>query len=94
MKTITILAESYNGVVEYKFRNDTITVVYEVNGSVVEQTYVRNQFLGGLPEVGTKLIVCVQILSVESDESDEPDATDESVKEPTRRRSITEPLEF
>ena len=48
------LAQSYTGVVE-DVHDDTVVVVYDVDGSIIEQTYVRSQFIGGrLPEVQTR----------------------------------------
>ena len=98
MRSHLRMTESYEGVVEDKYDN-TVVVVYEVNGRIIEQTYERGQFLDGrLPDVGTRLVAYVHLASIR-DESVEPgngkeeiETRDESAT--TRRRSLREPLEF
>ncbi|GAC1464666.1 MAG: hypothetical protein NVSMB9_03590 [Isosphaeraceae bacterium] len=61
------MTESYEGVVE-DVDGDTVLLVYDVDGKIVEQTYERSQFINGrLPDVGTRLIVYVNVAEVQLD---------------------------
>ena len=56
--------EAYRGEV-VNVNGDTVLVQYDVNGSVIEQTYERSQFLGGrLPEMHAELEVHVIVADV------------------------------
>lgn len=55
------LAESYEGEVIH-VSDDSVVVVFDVRGDLIEQTYVREQFLDGqLPEKGDRLAAYIHI---------------------------------
>src|SRR5262249_22548073 len=59
------MSESHEGVVEDS-HGDTVVVVYDVQGDIIEQTYVRSQFIGGrLPEIDTRLVAYVHVVEVD-----------------------------
>jgi hypothetical protein len=69
------MIESYEGQV-VSVQGDEVVVVYEVNEDLVEQTYVRQQFIGEeLPQVGQRLAAVVSVAQIE------PQAPDASTRE-------------
>lgn len=81
-----IMNETYEGQVEY-VGEDTVVVVYNVEGSLVEQTYLKKQFLDGkLPELGA----CLRITVVVTEFEPELPPYDE-IEKPTNRRPLTGP---
>ncbi len=90
------MVETYEGVVEH-VHGDTVVVVYDVSGKIIEQTYERNQFLEGrLPEVDTPLVVYVTVAQTEPPtgvfENMEDGHRDEQFV--SRRRPLTGPTAF
>lgn len=90
------LSECYEGVVE-DAAGDTVTVVYEVNGDIVEQTYESSQFCDHrLPDVGARLAVYVVVAEVQpkpiQDIAEEPVNRDDSPR--TFRKPLNGPTEF
>ena len=86
--------ESYEGQVQHVGEN-TVVVVYNVEGELVEQTYEKKQFQDGkLPSRGTclKTIVCVVEHEPQSpaDTESEIDTGDET----SQRDTLTGPVEF
>ncbi len=80
-----LMTETYEGQVDHVGEN-TAVVVYNVNGNLVEQTYVRSQFINGrLPEVGTCVRVSVVVTEFE------PELPPDEPEKPTNRRPLTGP---
>lgn len=60
-----IMTEEYEGQVDYVGEN-TVVVVYNVNGNLIEQTYAKEQFINNkLPEYGTCVRVSVTVTEFE-----------------------------
>jgi len=87
--------ESYEGVVKDAWE-DGVLVVYEVGDELVEQTYLRSQFLDGeLPKLGDRLAVYVHVAKLPpAEEKPPPDdaLARESADERPRRRKNVVPL--
>lgn len=61
----TIMTEEYEGQVDH-VGNDSVVVIYNVNGGLIEQTYLRSQFLDGkMPKLGTCVRVSVVVTEIE-----------------------------
>jgi hypothetical protein len=59
------ISESHEGVVA-DVKGDRATVVYNVDGTIVAQTYGRHRFLDGrMPETEDRLIIYVNVVQVE-----------------------------
>jgi hypothetical protein len=87
-----IMRETYEGRVEHVGEN-TCVVMYDVNGSLVEQTYEKSQFISGeFPPEGT----CVKIKVVLSEFEPEPlpALTEEELNKPSHRKPLEGPVEF
>jgi hypothetical protein len=87
--------ESYRGAV-VDVHGDTVLVQYDVNGSVIEQTYERSQFLAGrLPSVGDELEVHVIVADARPLAAD-PDPEEEHSDDLSspRRQPLSEPTNF
>ena len=89
------MLQSYEGEVR-DCQGDMITVIYKVEGDLVEQTYERSQFLDGrLPPLGTRLVAHVHVAEIKPvsaasfEESSLRDTTDAA-----RGSSLTGPIEF
>jgi hypothetical protein len=85
-----VMRETYRGIVD-TVGKETVTVIYEVDGSLIEQTYIRKQFLGGvLPKEGecivAKILLCVhepEPITPEEDKAlEELDARTNKVRKP------------
>lgn len=85
-----LIHESHEGRVEHVADN-SVVVVYNVNGNVVEQTYERKQFLNGkLPKIGTCIRTSVVVV-----EYDPPIPQDEPGQDkPTSRKPLEGPINF
>lgn len=84
-----IMTEEYHGVVDH-VGNDTVTVVYWVNGGPLEQTYERKQFIDGkLPEVCQHVRVKVEVHAVDPPEPPPYDPAEDD--KPTNRKPLTGP---
>ncbi len=91
-----LMNESYEGQV-VSVDGDEVVVVYEISDDLVEQTYQRDQFIGGLlPEVGQRLatVVTVAVLEPKSPEDTDPEEGlgDDATDNPRDR--ITGPMVF
>jgi len=83
--------ETYTGEV-VRVHGDRVVVAYEVGDELVEQTYVRDQFLDGdLPKKGARLVVYVHVREVppgeEAASSEEADESGEHDEPPKRRKN-------
>jgi hypothetical protein len=90
------MAESYAGVVE-DVHEDTVVVVYDVDGKIVEQTYLRSQFIDGwLPEVDTRLVVHVHVIEVDPEAVETDTGEDERRDDDSgsRRKPLAGPTAF
>ena len=90
------ICEMYEGVVA-DLNGDRVVVVYDVDGSVVEQTYERSQFLEGrLPEVDTELVAYVVVAEIEPRAAEPEPEEDEHRDEHTssQRKPLTDPTVF
>jgi hypothetical protein len=90
------MCESYQGEV-VDVHEDSVVVVYGVNGDIIEQTYERSQFLEGhLPEVGAVLAASVMLYEIDP-RVDEPvpveDERDDDVPS-YERKPLDEPTIF
>jgi len=84
--------ETYTGEV-VRVHGDRVVVVYEVGEDLVEQTYVRGQFLDRqLPKKGDRLAVYVTVAEVPPGEqaasSEEVDESGEHDEPPRRRKNV------
>jgi hypothetical protein len=62
------MTESYRGVV-VQVHCDEATVVYDVDGDILEHVYVRSQFSDGrLPAEGERLELVVHVSEIEADD--------------------------
>lgn len=92
-----VMRETYTGMV-VSIGDETVTCLYEVDGKLIEQTYLHSQFIGGKPpEEGTSVVVKVLVCSYEPEppsteeikKLEELDARIEKVRKP-----LTGPVEF
>jgi hypothetical protein len=66
-----LMSESYEGRV-ISVEGDHVVVVYEVKDDILEQTYLREQFIGHrLPEVGQRLTTVVSVAVTETETPEE-----------------------
>jgi hypothetical protein len=83
-----LINETYEGQVEHVSDNVAI-VVYNVNGELIEQTYVKSQFIGNkFPEVGTCVRVSVVVTEFE------PELPPDEPEKPSHRTPLTGPEEL
>ena len=90
------MIEQYEGVVEH-VQGDSVTVVFEIEGDVVEHEYERSQFIDGrLPEEGDRLSVYVHVVHGPDQTQDDAALDDDELNEQDdyERRTITGPIEF
>ena len=89
-----VMRETSTGIVDH-VGNDTVTCIYEVEGDLVEQTYVRRQFLNKeLPQPGDRIVAKI-LLCV--DEAPPPEPTPEELKKleelDKKVKKVRKPLE-
>jgi hypothetical protein len=86
--------ETYEGQVEHVGEN-TVVVVYNVNGELVEHTYEKKQFQNGkLPTLGTCLKTFVYVVEQEPKPPTDTESESATGDEPSHREPLTGPVEF
>lgn len=87
---IPIMRETYEGVVD-TVGKETVTVIYDVNGNLVEQTYEKSQFINRtFPKSGTCVKVRILLCEYEPPEPELP----KDEKTETQRKPLIGPVEF
>jgi hypothetical protein len=86
--------ESYEGQVQHVGEN-TVVVLYNIDGQLVEQTYERKQFKDGkLPRPGTCVRVLVFVVEYEPKPPTANELESETSDKPSHRKPLTGPIEF
>lgn len=83
--------ESHEGVV-MEVGEDSVVVTYSVNGEYVDQTYRKEQFIGGrLPKKGDRLAVYVHVAELPKERPEEETSERTGDEERKHRKHATRP---